>query len=76
MLRRRNRVVARDHLADKPGLGFESLPHIGVERPLRDIAINGDLFVFITLAKDTAIALFYLGGFTQGRFGIDIRNEE
>ena len=59
-------VVAGDDLADEPGLGLQCLPHIGVERSFRDVAINRHFLVLVALAEDSALALFDLGRLPRG----------
>jgi hypothetical protein len=53
-------VVAGDDPADEACLGFERLPHIGVERSLRDVARDRHLLVVVSLSQNAALALFDL----------------
>jgi hypothetical protein len=55
------RVVARHHLGDEAGLGLQRLPHVGIEAPFRDIAVDRHFFILVALAEDAALALFDLG---------------
>src|SRR5690606_20380059 len=59
-------VVAAHHLADEAGLGFQRLPHVGVEAAFGDVAIDGDLLVLVALAENAAIALLDLGWLPGG----------
>ena len=58
-------VLAGDDLGNKPRRGFQGLPHIGVERPLGDVAVDRHLLVFIVVAKNAPVALLNLGGFPR-----------
>ena len=49
-------MTAHD-LLDEPGLGFEGLPHIGVERAFGDVAVNFHFGIEIALAEDSPLAL-------------------
>jgi hypothetical protein len=64
-------VVAGDDLTDKPRLGFQGLPHVGVEGSLGDVAVDLNFGILIALAKNAAIALFdfrrFPGGINAGR---------
>ena len=59
-------VVAGDDLADEPGLGLQRLPHVGVERSFRDVAIDRHFLVLVALAEDAALALLDLGRLPRG----------
>ena len=49
--------AAVHHLIDEAGLGFEHLPHIGVERSFGDVAVDLDFGVVVALPQDSAFAL-------------------
>ena len=55
-------VVAGYHLADEPGLGFQRLPHVSVERSFRNVAIDCHFLVFVALAQDAATSSSPLPG--------------
>jgi hypothetical protein len=44
-------------LLDEPGLGFEGLPHIGIERALGDVAVNLHFGIEISLPENSPLAL-------------------
>ena len=52
-----HRAFAGHDLGDKPLLVLQSLPEVGVKCPFRDVIINVNLFVLITLTNNSAIAL-------------------
>src|ERR1700722_10958668 len=56
----------RHIVGDKPGLGFQGLPHIRVKRSLSDIAVDRYLLVLIAEAENAALALLDLGGLPGG----------
>ena len=58
-------VVAGHDLRDEPGLGFQCLPHISVERSFGDVAVDRDFLVFVALAEDAAVALLDFGRFPR-----------
>ncbi len=41
-------------------LVFQRLPEVGVECPLRDVIIDVNLFVFVALTDDSAVAFFVI----------------
>ena len=51
---------------NKPGLGLEGLPHIGVERAFGDVAVDRHFLVLVALAEDAAVALLDLGRLPRG----------
>jgi hypothetical protein len=53
-------------MPDEPGLGFEGLPHIGVERLLGDVTEDLHFRVGVALAQDAALALLDIGGTPRG----------
>ena len=59
-------VVAGHDLGDEPGLGFQGLPHIGVERSFGDVAVDRHFLVLVALAEDAALALLDLGRLPGG----------
>ena len=59
-------ALAGHHLGDEARLGLECLPHIGVERSFRDVAVDGDFLVVVPLAEDAALALLDLGRLPRG----------
>jgi hypothetical protein len=66
VLRLPHRTVAGEDLRDKPGLGLQGLPEVGVEGALRDVAVDRDFLVSIVLTQDPAITLLYLGWLPGG----------
>jgi hypothetical protein len=48
-------------MGDEAGLGFQGLPHIGVETAFRDVAVNRHFLVLVALPQDAALALLDLG---------------
>ena len=54
--------LAAHDLLDEAGLGFERLPHIGVERAFRDVAVDLDFRVEIALPQNAAFALLDVAG--------------
>ncbi len=52
-----HRGVAGHHLLDEAGLGLQGLPHIGVERAFRDVAVNLHFRIKIALAQNSSLAL-------------------
>ena len=59
-------ALPRHHLPDEADLGFEGLPHIGVEGLFGDIAEDLHLGVGVVLAQDAALALLNVGGTPRG----------
>ena len=57
VLRRADRRFSAHHLMDKARLGFQRLPHVGVEGTFRDVAVDLHLFVRVALAQYPAFAL-------------------
>lgn len=56
-------VVAGHHLTDESGFRFKGLPHVGVETAFGNVAIDGDLFIQVTLPQDSSVTLFDFGRF-------------
>ena len=54
--------LAAHDLLNKPGLGFQRLPHIGVERAFRDVAVDLDFGIEVSLPQNAAFALFDIAG--------------
>ena len=54
--------VPAHHLGDELGLGFQRLPHIGIERAFGDVAINLHAGISIALPQNPALALLHVGG--------------
>ena len=52
-----DRSLAAHDLLDEAGLGFEGLPHIGVERAFGDVAVNLDFRIEIALPENSPLAL-------------------
>src|SRR6266478_5592702 len=50
------------HLRDKLRFRLQGLPHIGVKRALRDVAINLHFRVRVSLAKNWPSSLLTIGG--------------
>ena len=57
ILRRANRSFSPHHLVDEAGLCFERLPHVGVEGPFGDVAVDLNLFIRVALAQNPAFPL-------------------
>ena len=54
--------VPAHHLGDELGLGFQRLPHIGIERAFGDVAINLHAGISIALPQNASLALLHVGG--------------
>ena len=52
-----HRDAAGHHLLDEAGLRLQGLPHVGVERAFRDIAVDPHFRVEVALAQDAPLAL-------------------
>jgi len=50
-------------MADKLRLGFQGLPHIGIETPFRDVTIDRDFRILVFLPQNSSISLLHFGGF-------------
>ena len=57
-----DRGLAAHHLLDEAGLGFQGLPHIGVERAFGDVAVDFDFGIEIALPQNAALALLDVAG--------------
>ena len=57
-----HRAFARHNLRNELLLGFQYLPHIGVERAFRHIAENLHFWIHIALTQNPAFLLFQIGG--------------
>ena len=57
ILRRANRRFSPHHLLDEAGLCFQRLPHVGIEGPFRNIAVNLNLFIRVSLAQNPPFPL-------------------
>ena len=51
---------------DKAGLRLQCLPHIGVEAPFGDVAVDRHFLVLVALPEDAALALLDLGRLPGG----------
>ena len=56
----------RHDLGDEPGFRLQRLPHIGVEAPFGDVAVDRHLLVRVALPEDAALPLLDLGGLPRG----------
>ena len=74
ILRRAHRGFSPHHLLDEAGLGFERLPHVGVEGPFGDVAEDLNLFVRVSLAQDPAFPLLDIAR-SPGRIQVMKRDE-